>query len=70
MGEGGRNLAAFRAGAVAAQLAEAGALELASARSALVAAAMSSGLSAREADDAVDNGIKRGRSDGAFQFRD
>ena len=70
MGEGGRNLAAFRAGAVAAQLAEAGVLDLAAARAALVASAISSGLSAREADDAIDNGIKRGRSDGPFQFRD
>ena len=70
MGEGGRNQAAFRAGAVAAQLAEAGVLDLGAARAALVAAAISAGLSAREADDAVDNGIKRGKSDGPFQFRD
>lgn len=66
--EGGRNLLAFRAGAAAAQLHAAGVLDLEEARAVLLSAAMASGLSQREADAAIQNGMNRGASDGPWSF--
>lgn len=66
--QGGRNQLAFRAGAAAAQLHVAGVLDLEEARAVLVSAAVASGLSQREADSAIQNGINRGVNDGAWQF--
>jgi hypothetical protein len=67
-GEGGRNSLAFRAGAVAGQLAAAGVLNLGSARVLIINAAIAAGLSPREAEGTVDNGIRRGEADGPFSF--
>lgn len=67
-GEGGRNMLAFRAGAAAAQLHAAGVLDLEEARAVLLSAAVASGLSQREADAAIQNGMQRGVSDGPWQF--
>lgn len=66
--EGGRNLLAFRAGAAAAQLHAAGVLDLEEARGVLLGAAMAAGLSQREADAAIQNGMNRGVSDGPWSF--
>ena len=66
--QGGRNLLAFRAGAAAAQLHAAGVLDLEEARAVLLSAALASGLSQREADAAIQNGMQRGVSDGPWQF--
>ncbi len=66
--EGGRNLLAFRAGAAAAQLHAAGVLDLEEARGVLLGAAMAAGLSQREADAAIQNGMNRGVSDGPWNF--
>jgi len=66
--QGGRNQAAFRAGAVVGQLDAAGALNAEAVVGDLVAAAQASGLDAGEADTAVRNGIARGRKDGPFTF--
>lgn len=67
-GEGGRNMLAFRAGAAAAQLHAAGVLDLEEARAVLLSAAVASGLSQREADAAIQNGMQRGVNDGPWQF--
>ena len=67
-GQGGRNLAAFRAGAVMGQLEAAGALSAEAVLGDLIAAACSAGLDAREAETALRNGIIRGRADGPFIF--
>ena len=68
MAEGGRNLAAFRAGAVVGQLDAAGALAAETVIADMVAAACASGLDPREAENAIRNGIARGRQDGPFTF--
>jgi hypothetical protein len=66
--EGGRNLLAFRAGAAAGRLRLAGVLDLEEARATLISAAMASGLTPREAEHAVANGIQRGEADGPWSF--
>jgi len=66
--EGGRNALAFRAGAVAGQLSAAGVLDLTAARSDILSAALAAGLSSREAEATIENGIRRGEADGPFQF--
>lgn len=62
--EGGRNTAAFRAGAALGGLVAAGTASDAVWRQRLVAAAMATGLDTREAEAAIDNGITRGATDG------
>lgn len=67
-GEGGRNQACFRAGAVLGQLEAAGVLHAEGHLAEMVSAAMSAGLSASEAEIALRNGIRRGIADGPFTF--
>ena len=62
--EGGRNASAFRAGAALGGLIAAGTASDAVWRGRLVAAAMTTGLDQREAENAIDNGITRGAADG------
>jgi hypothetical protein len=62
--EGGRNQAAFRAGAALGGLAAAGDVAVADWRGELVQAAMNAGLDRREAEEVIDNGVRRGLEDG------
>lgn len=62
--EGGRNQAAFRAGAALGGLAVAGDVAVSDWRDGLVQSAINAGLDRREAEEVIDNGVRRGSEDG------
>lgn len=68
MGQGGRNVATFRAGAAIGQLAAAGVIDENAAAGVILQAAMAAGLDEREARDAIKNGLLRGAKDGPWIF--
>jgi hypothetical protein len=66
--EGGRNNGVYRASARAGQLHAAGALALAEAEAAILSAALACGLDQREALTTIASGVRRGISDGPYNF--
>lgn len=62
-GSGERNQAAYYAGRVAAQMARTGAITRKEARAAMLEAALACGLGEREANRAIDNGMRTGEED-------
>ena len=67
--EGGRNTLTFRAAATMSQLAQhSGVMAWAVAESEILSAAMTAGLSQREAMTTIQSGFRRGQDDGPWKF--